>query len=289
MNRILTKALPLTIAAAALSACGGGMFTNSVDEVRTLQPSGTAFNQRLAENYRDLAVYEADRMYDWSSARHFADKAQRAAAGEAVAPDDPGKADLTGGYATELGSGYQRLNTVMNEGAAERFPAEAALAQTKFDCWVEQAGEGHQFDHIASCRDDFIIAVQAMEQPIQPVADAPPPVLVFFDWDEATIRPDAMPIINQLADALRQNPNVPVIVEGHADTSGAADYNVNLSERRSEAVANALIERGVSPDRMQLRARGEQDLRVPTGDGVREPQNRRVRIQAGGPAMAAVQ
>lgn len=292
MKRILTKALPLTIAAAALSACGGmggGMFTNSVDEVRTLQPSGSAFNQRLAENYRDLAVYEADRMYDWRSARHFADKAQRAAAGEAVAPDNPTEARLTGGYATELGTGYQRLNSVMNEGAAERFPAEAALAQTKFDCWVEQAAEGHQFDHIAGCRDDFIIAVQAMEQPIQPVADAPPPVLVFFDWDEATIRQDAMPIINQLADALRQNPNVPVIVEGHADTSGAADYNVGLSERRAEAVAAALAERGVGFERMQLRARGEQDLRVPTGDGVREPQNRRVRIQAGGPAMAAVQ
>jgi OOP family OmpA-OmpF porin len=291
MRRILTKALPLTIAAAALTACGGmgGMFTNSVDEVRTLQTSGTGFNQRLAENYRDLAVYEADRMYDWGSARHYAEKAQMAAAGKQVPPDNPAEAGLTGGYANTVTAGYQRLNAAFAEGAADRFPSEAALAQTKFDCWVEQAGEGHQFDHIASCRDDFNIAVQALEQPIQPVADVPPPVLVFFDWDQDQVREDAMPIINQLADALRQNPAVPVIIEGHTDTSGSAQYNQGLSERRAEAVADALAERGVNRDRMDLRARGQQDLRVPTGDEVREPQNRRVRIQAGGPAMAALQ
>lgn len=285
MKRYVTKALPLSLAALALGACS---VTKPVDEVRTMQPTGTAFNQRLAENYRDLAVYEADRMYDWDSARHFAEKAQMAAGGQQVSPDNPGEIKLKG-RASELSSGYQRLNTALGEGAAERLPAEAATAQAKYDCWLEQSSEGHQFDHIASCRDDFILAMQALEQPIQPVADMPPPVLVFFDWDKANIRQDAMPIINQLAQALQQNPGVPVIVEGHADTSGAADYNVRLSERRAEAVAAALEQRGVERDRMQLVARGERDLRVPTADGVREPQNRRVRIQAGGPEMAQLQ
>lgn len=282
MKRNVTKALPLSLAALVLGACA---VTQPVDEVRTLQPTGTAFSQRLAENYRDLAVYEADRMYDWSSARHYAEKAQMAAAGRQVPPDDPAQAG-TRGNSNDLATGYQRLNAALGDGAAERLPAEAATAQAKYDCWVEQAGEGHQFGHIASCRDDFVLAMQALEQPIQPVADAPPPVLVFFDWDKAEVRQDAMPIIDQLAQALRQNPGVPVIVEGHADTSGAADYNVRLSERRAEAVAAALAQRGVDGDRMQLMARGERDLRVPTADGVREPQNRRVRIQAGGPSMA---
>lgn len=290
MKRMLTKALPLSIVAVALGACGGmgGMFTNSVDEVRTLETSGSGFNQRLAENYRDLAVYEADRMHDWGSARRFAEKARQAADGDQVAPEDPNEWDL-GGQANEVTDGYRRLVSLLNEGAAQRFPNEAATAQAKFDCWVEQAAEGHQFDHIAGCRDDFLLAAQAMEQPIQPVADVPPPALVFFDWDDDSLRQEAMPIINQLAEALRQNRNVPVIIEGHADTSGPADYNLGLSERRAEAVAAALAERGVNRDRMDLRARGEEDLRVPTDDGVREPQNRRVRIQAGGPAMAAAQ
>lgn len=282
MKRNVTKALPLSLAVLALGACS---VTQPVDEVRTLQPTGTAFNQRLAENYRDLAVYEADRMYDWDSARHFAEKAEMAAAGQAVPPDNPGAMNLRG-RSNELASGYQRLNTALSDGAAQRLPAEAATAQAKYDCWLEQSAEGHQFDHIASCRDDFVLALQALEQPIQPVADAPPPVLVFFDWDKAEVRQDAMPIIDQLAQALRQTPNAPVVVEGHADTSGAADYNVRLSERRAEAVAAILEQRGVDRERMQLVARGERDLRVPTNDGVREPQNRRVRIQAGGPAMA---
>jgi OmpA-OmpF porin, OOP family len=67
-------------------------------------------------------------------------------------------------------------------------------------------------------------------------------------------------------------------VTGFTDTSGSRGYNQRLSERRANAVAAALEHLGVARSDMVVAGRGQNDLRVPTPDGVREPQNRRVEI-----------
>ena len=67
-------------------------------------------------------------------------------------------------------------------------------------------------------------------------------------------------------------------IVGHADTVGSQAYNQGLSERRARRVANALVDRGVPANIMTLAGRSENDPAVPTGDNVREPQNRRVEI-----------
>ena len=116
-----------------------------------------------------------------------------------------------------------------------------------------------------------------------PLPPAPPPVarrvfLVFFDWDRDTITPDGMAIIHQAADAFRSGAPVQIMVTGYADRSGSPGYNQRLSERRANNVANALVRLGVPRQQMAVSGRGENDNRVPTADGVREPQNRRVEI-----------
>ena len=73
-----------------------------------------------------------------------------------------------------------------------------------------------------------------------------------------------------------------VTVTGYTDTSGSPAYNQKLSERRANAVATILAQMGVPPSAMTVSGRGQNDLRVPTPDGVREPQNRRVEILEGG-------
>lgn len=287
MKAMMKYAAPVA-AAFALSACGS---YEAVEEVRAIEPApqNAQFLGYLAEGYRDLAIYEADEMVDWQSGPIFAQKALLAADGTLPRIENPTEDDwdLTDARRSELTEGYSRLNAALQAGARERFPAEAAMAQVKFDCWIEQAEEGHQYDHIASCRDNFIFAVEALEQPAEPVATTPPPVLVFFDWDQADLEREAVPIMNQLADGLQNNPEWPVRIRGYADTSGPVDYNIALSMRRAETVRDALVERGVDPDRMELIALGETELRVPTADGVREPQNRRVRVETLQPAMAA--
>ena len=116
-----------------------------------------------------------------------------------------------------------------------------------------------------------------------PAPPAPPPVtrrvfLVFFDWDRDTITPDGMRIVQQAADAWRAGGNVQIQVTGYTDASGSAGYNQRLSERRANNVANALVRFGVPRQAMAVSGRGKNDQRVPTADGVREPQNRRVEI-----------
>ena len=116
-----------------------------------------------------------------------------------------------------------------------------------------------------------------------PAPPAPPPIarrvfLVFFDWDRDTITPDGMRIIQQAADAFRAGAPVQIQVTGYTDASGSAGYNQRLSERRANNVANALVRFGVARQAMVVSGRGKNDQRVPTADGVREPQNRRVEI-----------
>jgi outer membrane protein OmpA-like peptidoglycan-associated protein len=102
--------------------------------------------------------------------------------------------------------------------------------------------------------------------------------LVFFDWDRATITAEGMGIVQQAADAYKSGAPVQLQVTGYTDASGSAGYNQRLSERRANAVADALTRLGVPRTDMIVSGRGKNDQRVPTADGAREPQNRRVEI-----------
>ena len=67
-------------------------------------------------------------------------------------------------------------------------------------------------------------------------------------------------------------------VTGHTDTVGSDAYNMRLSRRRAESVAAELEKQGVPSSEIAIFAKGKRDLLVPTADGVKEPQNRRVQI-----------
>src|SRR3954454_3473870 len=131
----------------------------------------------------------------------------------------------------------------------------------------------------------FVVKFGAPPPPVvaPPLPPPPPPVqrkvfLVFFDWDRYTITPEGMGILQQAAAAFRAGGSVQIQVTGYTDRSGSPGYNQRLSERRASAVATALEGLGVPRSQMIVSGRGENDNRVPTADGVREPQNRRVEI-----------
>jgi OOP family OmpA-OmpF porin len=116
-----------------------------------------------------------------------------------------------------------------------------------------------------------------------PMPPAPPMMarkvfLVFFDWDRDTVTPEGMQIVQQAAATFRAGGPVTIQVVGYTDRSGSPGYNQRLSERRANNVANAMVRLGVPRQAMTVGGRGENDNRVPTADGVREPQNRRVEI-----------
>ena len=114
--------------------------------------------------------------------------------------------------------------------------------------------------------------------PAPPPPAAPRVFIVFFDWDRDTVTPQGMQIVQQAADAYKSGAPVQLQVTGYTDRSGSAAYNQRLSERRASNVAKALTSMGVPSNQMAVSGRGENDNRVPTANGVREPQNRRVEI-----------
>ena len=69
-----------------------------------------------------------------------------------------------------------------------------------------------------------------------------------------------------------------IVVVGHTDTSGSTAYNVRLSERRAKATADALVAAGVAQTTLNVDWKGESQPAVQTGDGVKEPLNRRATI-----------
>jgi outer membrane protein OmpA-like peptidoglycan-associated protein len=102
--------------------------------------------------------------------------------------------------------------------------------------------------------------------------------LVFFDWDKSLLTPRATQIIAQAASDSKTTAVTTINVSGYTDTSGTPVYNQGLSERRASAVAAQLVTDGVPAAEIETHAYGETHLLVPTGPGVREPQNRRVEI-----------
>jgi OOP family OmpA-OmpF porin len=102
--------------------------------------------------------------------------------------------------------------------------------------------------------------------------------LVFFDFDRKDLTSVARDVISK---AVLDAKGVEVIrfeVTGHADRSGKESYNDRLSMRRAEEVKHELIGMGVPEHLISVYAKGENQPLVPTEDGVKEPQNRRVEI-----------
>lgn len=128
----------------------------------------------------------------------------------------------------------------------------------------------------------------ACSQPQQQAVSAPPPpppevsaFMVFFDWDRTELSTQAVATIRQAAVAFKTRGATRVTAIGHTDTSGPPDYNMQLSLRRASVVKAALLREGVAETSVVTIGRGEDGLLVQTGDGVREPQNRRAEIVFG--------
>ncbi|HNB26918.1 MAG TPA: OmpA family protein [Alphaproteobacteria bacterium] len=271
----LLKILGVVGALGVLAAC-----TSDLQRIRTTEPSGgTAFTQALTKEYRDLAVFEADEMFDWRDAGYYARRGLAAAGGEVVLPEDPVNRDLPEDSLSEINDVRVRLLAALDGGARDNKPEIAARAQSRFDCWLEQQEENFQEDHISACRDELLAALAEMEQPAA-VAPAPAPAvyLVLFDFDKSNINDAAQAVINQVIADFNANKASAISVTGHTDRAGSDAYNEKLSERRADAVREALIAGGIPADAITTAWKGESENAVPTADGVKEQANRRAEI-----------
>lgn len=114
-------------------------------------------------------------------------------------------------------------------------------------------------------------------EPVKPACDARE-FIVYFEFDKSALTSDASAVVSAAADYSKTCGAARVVVVGHTDTSGSVAYNVKLSERRGKVVADALAGQGVNPNVLAVDWKGESAPAVATGDGVKEPLNRRSTI-----------
>jgi OmpA-OmpF porin, OOP family len=251
--------------------------------VREMEPQGPAFNRGLRSGYLEYGDVQYDD-YDLGDFAHFAFKAVDSAKGENVLPDRVETRDLALGDVDELAAARARLMAALGQTGRKKAAMDAANAQTSFDCWLEMTEDEEPPEEIVTCKGAFEDAITQVERAL--TRDVVPGFgedvyLVFFAWDQATLTPVALTVLDQVQADFALGKPVRIVIAGHADRSGSEAYNQALSERRARNVAQALGQRGIPASTMTLEAYGEIRPRVPTADGVREPQNRRVEIVFG--------
>jgi outer membrane protein OmpA-like peptidoglycan-associated protein len=96
-----------------------------------------------------------------------------------------------------------------------------------------------------------------------------------FDFDQATIRPESLPLLERIADAMKAHPSLIIEVRGHTDDRGTDAYNLRLSQRRAEAVVEALVAMGVERSRLRAVGFGKSRPLVPNTSEENRARNRR--------------
>lgn len=263
--------------AALLAGCS---VYGNLTELQNTSAVGTDFTKALAGEYQEFSEFEMYEMRDYVDADYFARKGLRVAAGEVVAPEDPTTWDQPSDKIDELIAARSRLVNALDNGGRDRFPSEAALAQGKYDCWVEQQEENHQPDDIAECKAEFEAAMQVLEGNLGsgPAAMQPANFIVFFDFDSSDVNDGARQVLDLVNSKFNDFQNGSIMLTGHTDTSGSVSYNESLSMDRGNNVRFMLIEMGVPASAISVDAKGESSPLEATADGVRNPQNRRVEI-----------
>lgn len=113
---------------------------------------------------------------------------------------------------------------------------------------------------------------------ISPSTTIPLPADVLFDFDSDVLRPEGEVTLDDLADKMDRDGLLRAEIVGHTDNVGSAEYNLGLSKRRAEVVANYLIDKGIASDHLSLDWKGEEDPQGPNDTKEERQQNRRVDI-----------
>lgn len=135
---------------------------------------------------------------------------------------------------------------------------------------------GQQMDKQAEALDDDLddATVQRVGEGIVVTFDSG----ILFDFDSASLRPEARSNLRDLAESLSDYENTDVLIVGHTDATGPDDYNYRLSERRASSAAAYLMDQGLRPGRITTLGKGEQEPVASNDTEAGRQQNRRVEV-----------
>ncbi|MDP4796362.1 MAG: OmpA family protein [Rhodospirillales bacterium] len=265
-----------------------GACTNpNIEAAQKLDIRGSDARSEAAREYRRLAYFEDKVMWDKASAIAFSEKALAAADGRMTTET---ALDQTSDQPTpaEIADAYQALNRMMAAGADRVAPKATGQAMARLDCWKEQAREGDQPLDIGFCKDGFqnfaaetAATLQAAGKPVPSQITALKSFSVTFPLGSSMPSTGAQAVLDAAAAYARSGQHMRIVLGGHADKSGTASRNRDLSEARAERVAAMLRARGVSAGQISTIGFGETYPRIMTPDGQRSSENRRVEIVIG--------
>ena len=198
---------------------------------------------------------------------------------------------------TELAQGEQALQEKRPMTEVDHFAYLARRSAEAGQARVEEIQAKQQLAAAQSDRNAILLAARAREADIErsPLAATQQRLAdlqakktdrgmvvtlgdVLFDSGQATLKPGANLVLDRLVTFMAQNPQTKVRIEGHTDSTGSADFNQALSQRRADAVAMALENRGLSSDRVTAIGRGQDFPVASNSSAAGRQQNRRVEI-----------
>ena len=285
-NPLLKKSAAV-FGAVLLSGCVG----MQLDNAREVEPGGSAFSTALYKEYMALSELEFLEG-DHTDSDVFALRAISAAGNNPTAPEEISARDLPPATKGELATARRELVEVLTATATEKASVNAAQAQAAFDCWMQEQEENFQPEDIARCRSGYMESMKAIRAALAPAPADPAPApkaplrmaatyTVNFDFDSDSITSKASQIIAEAGLAIDEMQASTIILSGYADRAGSEAYNRKLSDRRAKVVLGALDIRSRKniAELTQIKVYGETNAKKKTADGVREPENRRVKIE----------
>jgi outer membrane protein OmpA-like peptidoglycan-associated protein len=307
MNTKLLVALPLTAVAAALGGCAGTDSNVALEQARStvqrassdavaIEAAGTELDRARTALAAAESIYEEEgkseieqvehqsylagryaetalALADGSRAQQAIDSAE-AERNRVLLDIRTAEADRNAAQAeaarlaasrNEREAELARQRAAAAEAQAVSAQAQAVSAQAEADSAQAQATAlAQQLEDLEAQRTDRGIVLTLGD--------------VLFDVDEAELKPGADSTIGQLAEFLNDYPERELTIEGHTDSTGPDSYNESLSEKRADAVGQALVQRGVPRTRFEVLGLGESQPVASNDTVAGRQQNRRVEV-----------
>jgi peptidoglycan-associated lipoprotein len=155
--------------------------------------------------------------------------------------------------------------------------ADNSASQRRADSLAADAAR-RRADSLATARGGS--ATDADAQRVQAVLKQTLSQVVYFDYDKDVLRDDARVILDAKAAILVANPAVTLVISGHTDEQGTAEYNLALGQRRAAQVKRYLVSKGVQDGRLSAQSLGDSQPAVQGTDEASYQQNRRAEFEA---------
>mgnify|MGYP001367128164 CR=1 FL=1 len=253
--------------------------------------------------YKIKAIFEAEEMHDWNSAKLYSEKALKSLETDEIYPEKISYWKLPENKVNEIKIAHESLLSIYDN-AKINDPYNLAKAISSLDCWSEQQEENWQTWDIIKCKEDFLNSIQNIYIKISSNENKEVLVndkkikdkskdevtivtknkdnelmqIIYFDFDKFNLSSVSINKIELFLDKFKNEINEFILV-GHTDTRGTKNYNFSLSIKRAEVVKDLFIKYGIKNSKIKILGKGEESLAILTPDNTKHPANRRVEIK----------